>query len=78
MLGYGCDVSQYPQFYHQRLEKYQLLPRPYLGSFEGGNGEKLLEKMSVRLGNEADFFSETIFKERQQINIGLCWKKYLQ
>ena len=31
ILGNGCGVSQYPQFYDQHLEKYQLLPRPYLG-----------------------------------------------
>ena len=37
MLGHGCGVSQYPQFYDQKLEKYQLLPRLYLGSFDGGN-----------------------------------------
>ena len=39
MLGYGCGVYQYPQFYDQYLDKYQVLPRPYLGSFEGDNGE---------------------------------------
>ena len=36
----GCRVSQYPQFYDQHEVKYQLLPRPYLGSFEGNNGKK--------------------------------------
>ena len=30
MLGYGCDVSQYPYFYDQEWDKYQLLPHPYL------------------------------------------------
>ena len=40
IIGHGCGVSQYPQFYDQHLEKYQLLPRPYLGSFEGYIGEK--------------------------------------
>ena len=34
LLGYGCVVSQYLQFYDQDLEKYQVLPRPYLGYFE--------------------------------------------
>ena len=38
MLGNGCGVSQYSQFYDKRLEKYQFLPRPYLVSFEVGNG----------------------------------------
>ena len=40
MLGYGCGVYQYPQFYDQDEDKYQVLPRPYWGSFEGYPGEK--------------------------------------
>ena len=40
MLGYGCGVSQYPQFYDQYLDKHQVLLRPYLGKFEGYPGEK--------------------------------------
>ena len=43
MIGHGCDVFQYPQFYYQHLETYQLLPRPYLGSFEGDNEEILIK-----------------------------------
>ena len=38
MIGHVCGASQYPQFYDEKLEKYQMLPRPYLGSFEGNNG----------------------------------------
>ena len=38
MLGHGSGVSHYSQFFDQRLEKYQLLSCPYLGSFEGNNG----------------------------------------
>ena len=40
MLGHGCGVPQYPQWYDQQLKKCQLLPRPYLENFEGDNGEK--------------------------------------
>ena len=40
ILGYRCGVSQYPQCYDKQLEKYQLLPRPYLVSFEGDNQNK--------------------------------------
>ena len=40
MLSDGFGVSHYPQYYDQHLEKYQLLPRPYLGNFEVNNGEK--------------------------------------
>ena len=41
MIGYGSVMSPYPQFYDQDLEKYQVLPRPYLGTFEGYPGENL-------------------------------------
>ena len=37
MLGHGCGVSQYPQFY-DRIKKYQMLPRPYVGSYSGEKG----------------------------------------
>ena len=40
MLGYGCGMSQYPQFYYQDLDRYQVLTRPYWGSFEGYLGKK--------------------------------------
>ena len=33
MLGYGCGVSQYPQFYDKELDRYQVLPHPYRGYF---------------------------------------------
>ena len=42
MLGYGCDVSQCPQFYDKDLDMYQVLPRPYIGSFDGFHGDKLV------------------------------------
>ena len=50
MLGFGCGVSQYPQFYYQDLDKYQVLPRPYLGSFEGYRKEKFIEKNGCYIG----------------------------
>ena len=33
MFGYGCGVSQYPQFYDKQLDRYQILQHPYSGSF---------------------------------------------
>ena len=33
MLGYVCGVSRYPQFYDQELDRDQVLPCPYKGSF---------------------------------------------
>ena len=47
MLGYRCGVSQYHQFYDRELDKYQLLPGPHLGSFEGDNGEKSTQEKWV-------------------------------
>ena len=44
MLGYGCGVSKYPQFYAKYLDMYQVLPRPYIGSFDGFPEDKLILK----------------------------------
>ena len=43
VLGYGCGVSQYPQYYHIDLYKYQILPHPYWGSFGGYPGETFIK-----------------------------------
>ena len=57
MLGYGCGVYQYPQFFVEYLDIYQILPRPYLRSFDGGPGEKLRKKKWVLdLANRAETF----------------------
>ena len=44
MLGYRCGVSHYPQFHYQDLEKFPVLSHPYLGSFEGDNEGKPINK----------------------------------
>ena len=41
MLGYGCGVSMYPQFFVEDLDIYQMLPLPYLRSFSGGPGDQV-------------------------------------
>ena len=56
MLGYGCGVSQCPQFYAKYLDMYQVLPRPYIGYFDGFSGDKLIKKMGVRLGKSSRNF----------------------
>ena len=57
MLGNGCSVSQYTQFYDQHLEKYQLIPHSYLRSFEGHNGEKTTkQKIVLDLSGGAEMF----------------------
>ena len=43
-LVHGCGVSQYPQVFVEDLYMYQMLPRPYLISFDGSPGDKLLKK----------------------------------
>ena len=64
MLGYGCGVSQYPQFYAKYLYMYQVLPCPYKGSFDGFPGDKLIKKIGVRLG-----------KLSRKICLGIYWNQ---
>ena len=47
MLSHEFGVDHYPQFYYQRLEKYKLLLCPYLRSFEGKNGEKMIKETCI-------------------------------
>ena len=42
MLVHGCGVSQYPQFYDIIKNIYQMLPRPYKGSYPGDKGRQFL------------------------------------
>ena len=42
MLGYGCGVSQYPQFYLIYLDMYQVLPSQYIGSFDVFPGDMFI------------------------------------
>ena len=69
MISHGCGVSMYPQLYDQHLEEYQVLPRSYLGCFEGGNGE-LQKKIDVRLGRWSWKIICECIEKWQQINIG--------
>ena len=43
MIVHVSVVSYCYKCYDQGLDKYQLLPRPYLGSFEGFTGEKFIK-----------------------------------
>ena len=57
MLGYRCGMSQYPQFFVEDLDMYQMLPHPYLRSFDGGPGEKLIKiNWVLDLENQAETF----------------------
>ena len=44
ILGHGCGVSQFPQFYEKIKKKYQLLPRSCVGSYLGEMGHSFLQK----------------------------------
>ena len=44
MLGYGFGVSKYPQFYYRTKNIYQMLPRPYMGSYSGENGHQFIQE----------------------------------
>ena len=44
MVGYGCGLFQYPQFFVKYLDMYQMLPCPYLRYFDGCPGDKLIKQ----------------------------------
>ena len=60
MHGFGCGVSQYPHFFVEDLDMYQVLPRPYLISSDGFPGDKLLKKWALDLASRSDCFWECI------------------
>ena len=43
ILGYGCGVSTYPQFYDKDLKSFHMLPRPYIRSFDGNCSDQVLK-----------------------------------
>ena len=47
MLGYGCGMSQYHKYYDKELDRYQVLPRPYMGSFESFPGYNFVKEKWV-------------------------------
>ena len=44
MLGSGCGVSSFTQFYDQINKKYQFLPLPYVGIYSGEKVNKFLQE----------------------------------
>ena len=53
MLGHGGGFSQFTQFYDRIKNKYQILPRPYMDSYEGEKINHILkEKLIVELENQ--------------------------
>ena len=69
MLGHGCGVSQYPQFYDTNKNNYQMLPRPYVGSYSGEKGHKILQQLwIVALSKSVETFSFVSIIEMPTIN----------
>ena len=57
MLGYGCGVSTYPQFFVEDLKTFQMLPRPYRIYFDGEPADQLLkQKWLLDLANRSETF----------------------
>ena len=57
MLGYGCGVSMYPQFFVEDLKTYQMLPCAYRRSFDGEHYDQVFKKKCVLdLANRAETF----------------------
>ena len=55
MIGYGCGISMYPQFFVEDLKIYQMLPRPYIRSFDGVPADQVLkQKWVLELANIAE------------------------
>ena len=44
MFGHCFGVSQFPQFYDRHENKYQILPRPHVGSYKGKKGNLIFER----------------------------------
>ena len=47
MLGHGCGVSQYNQFYDKNKNLYQMFSRPYVGSYSGEKGRQFLQYIRI-------------------------------
>ena len=64
MLGYGYGVSEYPKFYDQELDSYQVLPHPYKGYLECFHGNKpVKEKWVLDLADQDYFVSGKVLKK---------------
>ena len=57
ILGYGCGVSTYPQFYDKDLKSFHKIPRPYIRSFYGKCSNQVFKKEWVlNLAKRAETF----------------------
>ena len=64
MLGHGYGVSQFPHLYDRIKNKYQILPCPYVGSYDGKKGNLFLrEKCIVDLAKSIGLFGMVSISE---------------
>ena len=57
MLGHGCGVSQYSQFYDRIKNIYQMLPHPFVGSYKCEKGHRFLqEPWTIALAKSVENF----------------------
>ena len=57
MLGHGCGVSHFPQFYDNIKKKYQILPCPYVGKYLVEKTHKYLQKTwIIELAKSVELF----------------------
>ena len=57
ILDYGYGVSMYPQFFDKDSKTFQMLPRPYIRSFDGQSSDEVLkQKWVLDLANRAETF----------------------
>ena len=47
ILGHGCGVSQYPQFYEKNKNRYKMLPRSFVGSYLGEKGHYFFQEKCI-------------------------------
>ena len=64
IIGYEYNVSQNPKFYAKYLYMYQVLPRPYKGSYDGFTGDKLIKKWVLELASQAEIFVRECIETR--------------
>ena len=74
MLGHGCGVSQYSQFYDTIKNIYQVLPRLYVGRYSGEKGHQFLHKPWIlALAKSVETFIMVSISEMPTKNIGKFW-----
>ena len=80
MLGYGCGVSMYTQFFVEDLKIYYMLPRPYMSYFDGEPADQVLkQKWVLDLANIAETFvlecieSRIMSDDSRENVLTQCW-----